>query len=239
MSPLPRVPVTLPVIALLLALHGAVRAGPMPAAEADAKATPSLPSLAPEPAASASTGSALAVEIITEAGAGATAAEAPRTPRRDAPHTPPQTPAQLARNQAPADDDPWGVRETAKAAVHWVKDAVPWLRSDDDARDAGRAVAPDQADWSASPLEGGAQRGARPGTAHLPTANAATTDPLTTVGYGDATPRPKYASAEPNIVRVVIETIREVLEHPMTWLVLALLVIGGIVVKKIDRRPTK
>ena len=32
---------------------------------------------------------------------------------------------------------------------------------------------------------------------------------------------------------------REVLVHPLTWLVISLFLIVGIVVKRIDRRPTK
>lgn len=220
---------------LMLALHGVAWAGPVPAAEADAAPTAAaLPSLLPDAAASAATGSALAVEIIKEADAGATTAEAPRNPARDGARAAaaPATPTPSPRNQASPDDDPWGLRDMGKTAVQWVKDAVPWLRSDEDERDAGRTVSLDEADWA-----GGSGRGAKPGNVHLhATANAA--GPESTVVYGDAA-RPKPAEPGENVVRMVLDVIREVLEHPMTWLVVALFAIGGIVVKKIDRRPTK
>lgn len=234
-----------PAIVLTLALHGAAWAGPVPAAEADAAPAaatlPNLPSpgLTQDAAASAPSRSALAVEIITEAEVGAAAAEAPRSSKRDGDRAAavPTAPSPAARKQADSNDDPWGLREMGKTAVQWIKDAVPWRRSDKHVHDAGRAVALDTADWSASPQEGGAARGARPGTAHLP-ATAGAADPLSTVGYGN-TPRPTFVGPEQNLVGVVINVLREVLEHPMTWLVVSLFVIGGIVVKKIDRRPTK
>ena len=231
MNPMPRA-LTL---FLMLALHGAAWAGPVPAAEADAAPTAAaLPSLLPDAAASAATGSALAVEIIKEADAGAATAEAPRNPARDGARAAPAptAPTPSARNQARPDDDPWGLRDMGKTAVRWVKDAVPWLRSDEDERDAGRAVSLDEADWA-----GGTGRGAKPGHAHPP-AGAGAAGPESTVVYGDAA-RPKPAEHGENAVRMVLDVIREVLEHPMTWLVAALFVIGGIVVKKIDRRPTK
>jgi len=53
---------------LMLALHGAALAGPVPAADAVAPTPP---------------GSALAAEMIKEAEAGAAATDAPRTPRHD------------------------------------------------------------------------------------------------------------------------------------------------------------
>jgi hypothetical protein len=226
---------------LMLVLHGAAWAGPVPAAEVD---TPQ--SVAPrvlgdvaaaDTAASAPSDSALAVEIIKEAEAGATTADAPRSPLRDSARAAP-APAPVARNPSRADDDPWGLRDVGKATLQWVKDAVPWLRSDDDARDGGRGATLDTADWSASALEGGqAGRGALL-SANAPPHATAPGNPLSAVGYG--TPSlPLAAAPEENIVRVIINAVREVLEHPMTWLVVALIAIGGIAVKKLDRRPTK
>jgi hypothetical protein len=40
-----------------------------------------------------------------------------------------------------------------------------------------------------------------------------------------------------SLVREAVQLIREVLEHPMTWLVISLFVVGGIVMSKMDRRP--
>lgn len=36
---------------------------------------------------------------------------------------------------------------------------------------------------------------------------------------------------------MLVGFMRDVLEHPLTWLIVALIIIAGIVVKKIDRRP--
>jgi hypothetical protein len=191
-------------------------------------------------AASAASGSALAVEIIKEAEAGTAATETPRQPARENARSAaqPTAPGPSARPPTGGNDDPWGLRDMGKTAVQWVKDAVPWLRSDEDSRDAGQNKPLDTADWSASPLDGGqAGRGARLAS-DPPPATGPGAYPLSTVGYGDPD-RPKVAPPDENIVRMIIDVLREVLEHPMTWLVISLFVIGGIVVKRIDRRPTK
>jgi len=238
-------------ILALQAFAGSAAAGPVPAAEAhdtttDASTTPALSARLLEEgatataAASAASGSALAVEIIKEAEAGTAAIETPRQPGRENVRsaTQPTAPGPSARSPAGGNDDPWGLRDMGKTALQWVKDAVPWLRSEEDSRDAGQNKSLDAADWSASPLEGGqAGRGARLASNPPPVAGQGV-DPLSTVGYGDPA-RPKAAGPEENIVRMIIDVLREVLEHPMTWLVLSLFVIGGFVVKKIDRRPTK
>ena len=39
------------------------------------------------------------------------------------------------------------------------------------------------------------------------------------------------------LLRDVVTIVREAIGHPMTWLVVALFVIGGIAVKRFDRRP--
>jgi len=86
---------------------------------------------------------------------------------------------------------------------------LPWLRRDDDARDAGQNVALNAADWSASPLDGGPSgRGTR--FAGNTTPNAAAADPAHAVGYGD-TPRPRVSAPEENIMRVAINAVRGVL----------------------------
>jgi hypothetical protein len=232
---------------LVLALQGAAWAGPVPAVETDAAPTPSTlamqapqglaDGLAAQAAASVASGSALAVEIIREAEASAAAAETPRSARRESSRAAasPAAPTPAAHNAAAANDDPWGLRVAGKATLQWVKDAIPWLRSDDDARESNHGAKLDTAEWSASPLEGG-----RAGRAGGLTLNPApgSGDPLSTVGYGDGG-QPKPAAHEQNLVREFIDMLRAVLEHPMTWLVVSLFVVGGLVVKKIDRRPTK
>lgn len=236
-------------ILLILALQafaGDAAAGPVPVAEAhvgtsDARTTPGLSDQplndgTAAPAAAAASGSALAMEIIKETEAGTAAVDAPRRPGGESASAVAQPAVPRARGNP--SDDPRELRDMGKSAVQWLREAVPWLRNDEDTRDDGQGTALDAAEWSASPLDGGqAGRGARLASSQPPVA-AAGMDPATVVGYGDAA-RPLGTDPEQNAVRVVIKVLREVLEHPMTWLVLSLFVIGGLVIKKIDRRPTK
>lgn len=234
----------------MLVLHAGSWAGPVPAAEADAAVpTSALADLSPrapgagmtlsaEAAASAPAGSALAVEMIKEAGAGASVADTPRSRAREATGNAAQAAAPKAPPPKPANaaDDPWGLRDLGKAAVQWAKQSIPWLRKAEDERDAARSVTLHPADWSASPLEPG-QPARRADLSHNPPAGAGE-DPLSAPSYGEAAQQ-KMADAEQNAARVLFNAVREVLDHPMAWLVAALFVIGGVVVKKIDRRPTK
>jgi hypothetical protein len=129
----------------------------------------------------------------------------------------------------------------SKAAVHWLKEAVPWLRDSADDDNAGRPVGRETAEWSAPTTDDVAtgprvREGASPqaGTATEATPSAT----IVLVDLGDAQGS-KLLDPDQNVVRQVITLIQEVVGHSMTWLVVALFVIGGIVVKKIDRRPTK
>ena len=117
--------------------------------------------------------------------------------------------------------------------MRWAKQAIPWLRSDEDEADAAKEVLLKQADWSASPVG----RTAGHGPEHLSDGRGSA-QPAAEVVYGEAQ-RTQQAGADHNLVRQIIDVLRQVLEHPMTWLVVSLFVIGGIVVKRIDRRPTK
>ena len=240
-----------PTLLLLLALQGGAWAGPVPVAEAEAASAAatlhSLPALgeglAAQPAASAASaaaGSELAAQMIKEAEAGAVAAEASHAPRRDGDGSVmrPHATGTQARKPANDTDDPWRLRDIGKAALRWAKDAVPWLSDDDEVHDHKQQVL-HNADWAASPLDGGATRNARPGAGAQPHAGASP-DPMNQVGYGDGdTDKPRAAGSQHNVIGEIIGVLRLVLEHPMTWLVVSLFVIGGIVVKKIDRRPTK
>lgn len=245
MHPMSRAPTLL----LLLVLQGSAWAGPVPAAEA-APAAVTLPSLsgtglgeglAAQPAASATSataGSELAAQMIKEADAGAVAAEAPHTPRRDSSGSAPraQAAAAPARNPERDTDNPWGLRDIGKAALRWAKGALPWLDDDAEGRDRTQQAL-HHADWAASPLDADAARNSRPGAGPQPRASASP-DPTNHVGYGE-TDKPKTTASEHNVVREIIDALRQVIEHPMTWLVLALFVVGAIAVKKLDRRPTK
>jgi hypothetical protein len=219
--------------------------GLLPAAQGEALLAPGGAAKAAAPAASASgdshaSSSAMAAEMLKEAEAGAAATEPPRkATRANAQAAGPTTASSAsARNQARAIDDERRLREVGKAALHWLKETIPWLRSDADEGDGHRNGPPQAADWSASPLEGGRTGGnAFAGSPH--TANPAgqvPPDPGSSVGYGSTAP-PKFLAPEENIVQVFAKVVREVLEHPMTWLVVALVVVGAIAVKKFDRRP--
>lgn len=136
-------------------------------------------------------------------------------------------------------EDAWDLRDMGKSALQWLKQGVPWLRSDaDEENEAERPVNLEAIDWSR--LDGSAAAGGnRTAVTVLPApAHDAPRDPLSTVGYGNAA---APAAPEPglNVLRWISDIVRTVLEHPMTWLVVSLFVIGAIVVKKIDRRPTK
>jgi hypothetical protein len=185
----------------------------------------------------APTPSALAAEILEEAEAGARPAESPRLANTRALGS---EAAPVARMQPRAADDVLGLREIGKATLRWIKGTVPWLRSDTDEQTTGNAAMLDSADWSASPLDGGgAGRNTQVGSAILPrTGRDAALDPSTAIGYGNA-PLPSSVDPNLNLMQKVISVVREVLEHPMTWLVVSLIVIGAVLVKKFDRRPTK
>lgn len=242
-----------PTLLLLLALQGGAWAGPVPVAEAEAASAAatlhSLPALgeglAAQPAASAASataGSELAAQMIKEAEAGAATAETPTQVRRDDARTKGQPASASAHAgqvsaQKPAkkvDADPSGLRDMGKAALQWVKDSLPWLTDNESAHD-GNPQVPHAVDWSAPALAGGAAREGRLGAGQLPHA-APSSDLTPSMGF-DGSDKRWATGSDQNLVRAVIEALREVLAHPMTWLVAALFVVGGIVVKRIDRRP--
>lgn len=234
--------------ALVLALGAAASfAAPVTQDEA-ASPTTALPAIdagsGSDPAASSA--AALAAKILEEAQAGASAEEeAASKPRKHAAHPAASAPAAAASAasgaaaSAPAtrtaarkpEESP--LREAAKAAVEWVKDAVPWLRSEGD--DDNQPSTPRQAvDWDGS-VEGGAR-----GPGGLAGSNLAGAG----IGGGGAAgvilPPPKPESSEEvqrQLLRDAIEMFTALISHPMTWLVIALFVIGGYAMGKIDRRP--
>lgn len=256
MHPLSRAPTLL----LLLALQVSAWAGPVPATEAEAApamATATLPGLsgpglgegpaaasahAAASAAPESSVSELAAQMIKEADAGAATTEASHPPRRDNTRGREQSasasaPAGQMQVRQPADKaagDPWGLRELGTAALHWAKNSLPWL-ADEESTGHDKQPLPDTVDWAAAPLAGGTATGAGPGANALPHAGPPS-DLGTSLGYGGTDKRWAMGSDQ-NLVRVVMEALREVLAHPLTWLVAALFVVGGIVVKRIDRRP--
>ena len=61
--------------------------------------------------------------------------------------------------------------------------------------------------------------------------------PWSTAGYGNTARQTTVLDPEQNLVQVFARLVREVLEHPLTWLVVSLVVVGAIAMKKFDRRP--
>lgn len=184
--------------------------------------------------------SALAAEIIKDSEASATDTEPPSKPQRarNSAHQPAaSTPS---RGPVRATDDVWGVREMGKAVVHWLKESVPWLRSDADEGAADKQVVVNSADWSTSPLEGGkAGQNAMAGTMQGPgIVDPVGPGPWSSANNGNKTGAlASSMDPEQNLVRKAAKLVREVLEHPMTWLVVSLVIIGSIAIKKADRRP--
>lgn len=251
----------------LLALVGSSLAGPVQEREVDGRSASTDHPTAPVPAlsgrsmeqgaapnlvavpmtpatsgdaASAPSTSALAAEIINEAEAGAqTTSEQTRYGKAPALGLA-IAPGPKGSGATRPSDDEWGLREMGKAAVSWIKEIAPWLRSDADQDSTGHSVTPDRADWSTSSLNGDALgRNARGNATQLPDALPDVSLASTaTVGTGKSL---ASTGLEPqqNIVSTVYSFVGEVLAHPLTWLVVCLFVIGGAVVKRIDRRPTK
>jgi hypothetical protein len=180
-------------------------------------------------------GSALALELLKEAEAGAPANEAVRTARPAAQTA--STPASGPKSRGPADgsEADRGLREMGKAALHWLQESLPWLRKDLEDDDRRHDVSPDAVGWSESPLERGKAAGDPAGAmvpaggAVLPQAGPAA------VGYGST--GGNTSEPQRNIISGFFRVVRMVLEHPMTWLIVSLLVVGGIAFRKLDRRP--
>jgi len=203
----------------------------------DGSATPAAdaPDGRPGSGNAAPAGSALALELLKEAEAGAVANEAQRRAARPAAQAAsapaPTGPTSRQINNAEADG---GLREMGKAAVHWLKQSLPWLRTDAEDDDRRHNAMPGAADWSESPLDGAkAGRAGAMGTAH--NSALAQAGPDTAVSFGGSaqrTPDPQH-----NIITEFILLLRIVLEHPMTWLIVSLFVVGGIAIRKFDRRP--
>lgn len=205
-------------------------------------ATPSLAASAGAAPATQSTESAsstLATELFKEVAAGANAAE-PLRPKATAAHSRPAA-AAAGRDEANADPDDMSLRDWGKSAVQWARQNVPWMREDPDAQhSAGDSAVPHAADWSASPLSGGPVARGTPVDPRLlaGTSGTASPDPVSADSYGGSGAQAVWGT-ERNLVRATVDFCRAVVEHPLTWLVVALIAIGSIVVRKIDRRPTK
>jgi hypothetical protein len=230
--------------AVALALvAAAATAGPVTRDEAGAPplALPELGAAADaDPAASSA--AALATKILEEAQAGASADDTPAASRpRPAARAAASAPARAgsaasapaAAGQAARKPEESPLRKAAKAAVEWVKDAVPWLRSEGDGADEGPARPPETVEWQGAGPDGGV--GGAGG--------------LSGSGFGGLGHGPGGAAGLPpagpasadetlrQLMREAVEMVTAVITHPMTWLVIAIFAAGGYAMNKFDRRP--
>ena len=187
----------------------------------------------PTHAYTAPSGSALAVEIEKDAHAATGSAEPAHPTQRAGARAPTPSGATPGGKQQAQDDG--SLREFGKAVVHWSNDSIP-----DSAKTmmtTGRSVA-----LYRTALTGITRRCllARPWVARAGSIRIGGTlqvDPADNLSYD--TRLRKVVDAQPSPIGEILQIARTVLEHPMAWLVVALFVIGGLVVKKIDRRPKK
>jgi hypothetical protein len=196
-------------------------------------ATAGSPGAAPSP-------SLQAAEIIREIQAATATADLHKSAQRPGTQTArhPASTARPASGGARSGDDEGDFRQFGKSALQWLKDALPWLRNEPEDNELGGRAETDVGTLSASPLDEGnpqllssaaaKQRIGTAGEAHM--------------SFGAAAPQgsngeTQRLDSESNIVREVVDFIRMLVGHPMTWLVIALFVIGGYAMSMFDRRP--
>lgn len=189
---------------------------------------------------------ALAAELLREAGIGtaASAADANAPPSQRLVRTP-AAPAHSASGIKNPDsagrgvsDDPEPLeelRDFGKAAVHWLKDAIPWLKSE--SADSFKPIGTGPLEWSGAPA--GVTAPSRAGQAPLASGTETQTGAMeqASVGRYDEHSRKEAIQAERNVIREAVQMLRNVLQHPMTWLVVSLFIVGGIAMSVADRRP--
>lgn len=194
-------------------------------------AVPPTAAAAAEPAASAGS---LALEIIKEAGAGSHSAEPP-------PHAKARSGAVNAatRNDArtSSNEDGLTLRELGKSAILWAKAKLSWGDGDADTQKSVGPESPYATNPSTSMLIDDAGGNSSEVNRHrIPDASDAQSyDAATTTSSAGVTLR----GPNDDLVHAAIQFVREVMAHPMTWLILVLVVVGSLVAKKMDRRPTK
>jgi hypothetical protein len=204
--------------------------------------TPALPgALSGGDAAANPSASALAADIIREAEAGAAAAATtPAPPGRkesatgEKPSGLQPAAGQQGSAQAQADDmiDEGELRQFGKAAANWLRDAVPFLRSDDDGEAAPKV------EWSGSNSGGHSATVGLSAEAALAERRARAQILLQPDAPNPSdVPRQPSFQGEHNLVRDAVKAVQEVLTHPMAWLVIAIFVIGGVAMSLADRRP--
>jgi hypothetical protein len=138
-------------------------------------------------------------------------------------------------NRALASDDPTGLRERGKSLVRWIKSHLPWTR-DEDEDPTPVHQARETSQWAEPALGGERRRGTPIGDAS-PGERYASAYPAPREPTGDSGGRPFGRAPEDDPLQRITEVLRLIVEHPMTWLIVALVAIGAYAVKKFDRRP--
>jgi len=181
--------------------------------------------------AGAASPSVQAMEIMREAQDGAAESDLSRLPPRAAARSARQAATAGANGAA----DEGGLRDMGKTALQWLKDTLPWLRKEPD---EDSVAARHSTDGLASPFEDGKTvRSVPVGAAdHAGALVPPQTAPGAALGNDSNARGPAIGSTQ-NTVSEVIEFARVVLGHPMTWLGVALFVIGALALSKFDRRP--
>jgi len=172
-------------------------------------------------------GSARPTAVLHEAGAGL--GDGPQAPGTHGETASAPRPAD-ARVPARATDGRWDdseipaeVRSMGKAAVQWIKGVLPWSGDRDESPDT-------EVNWSNGPSR---HSGSAAAVLLEGSGDAARASNDTANRGEEARP----AGSQRNLLRDGIEAAREVLTHPMTWLVVALCIIGAIAFSLADRRP--
>lgn len=176
------------------------------------------------PSSAAASAAMLAAELMREADVTTNAGEALPAPKRLAAQQAGQVPKTVTmpeQRRASVDGDDWDLKVLGRSAVGWLKERVPWLDANGTSDAIGSSTTKvEWADGTSNPQSvGTADMAPRYGS--KPQDTGGRTQP----GY------------ERNVVREFVQLIRDLLDHPMTWLVIVLFVVGGIVMSKADRRP--
>jgi hypothetical protein len=209
-----------------------------PAAESVAPTRLPAPDVAAEPllpsrpsAGNDAEAAALANEILQDLEAEVAGASTGTAPKARTAPTPSRVRSPRAASAAEPGIDP-ELRDLGKAAWQWVKDRADWLRGDEPPEPSPRSTS--RIEWAdAGPGGIGAAGlgGAVSGGSAYAGNPAVFGPPAAPAGRGST------FGPEGNPIQQVIDALREIVEHPMTWLVIALVGIGAVAVKKLDRRP--
>lgn len=134
-------------------------------------------------------------------------------------------------------ESPYSLRGRSKAAWEWVKETLPWLEQKDEAEAPREPVVYDPLGVTGSPFD--TTLGAR-GAGGVGFGGGLGATGSGAYGAVPAAPGGSPDASADNVMALIRDAVRiveEAVAHPMTWLVIALFVIGGFAMKRFDRRP--